>query len=44
LGATLGNNAGEQLWGEALESSFEEQLCTAALKKKNRALGSTYGE
>ena len=35
LGTTLGTSpdiAGEQLWGAALGSSFEEQLCTAALK------------
>ena len=37
LGTTLWSSAGEQLWGAALESSFEEQLCTAALK--NRSFG-----
>ena len=37
LGTTLWSSAGEQLWGAALGSSFEEQLCTAALK--NRSFG-----
>ena len=33
----FGSIAGEQLWGAALGSSFEEQLCTAVLK--NRSFG-----
>ena len=37
LGTTLWSCAGEQLWGTVLGSSFEEQLCTAALK--NRSFG-----
>ena len=37
LGTTLWSSAGEQLWGAALGSSFEELLCTAALK--NRSFG-----
>ena len=32
LGTTLWSSAGEQLGGAALGRSFEEQLCTAALK------------
>jgi len=32
FGHNFGSIAGEQLWGAALGSSFEEQLCTAALK------------
>jgi len=34
---TLGSGFGEQLCGAALGSSFEEHLCTAALK--NRSFG-----
>ena len=32
LGTILWSSAGEQLWGAVLGRSFEEQLCTAALK------------
>ena len=47
----LWSSAGEQLWGAALGSSFEEQLCTAALKNRSfgeqlwgAAFGSRFGE
>ena len=32
LGTILWSSVGEQLWGVVLGRSFEEQLCTAALK------------
>jgi len=40
-------NPGEQLWGAVLGSSFEEQLCAAALKKPQlwgATLGSSFRE
>ena len=49
LGTTLWSSAGEQLWGAALGSSFEEQLCTATLKNFGEqlsgvALETSFGE